>query len=211
MIIQKISLLAISLTLMVAVAAGQEHMPRQINTYTDAGNGNGFLRQNLFAGGGLDLGLADYQFNIGVNPEIGYSLNRWLDAGVVVNFNYVSVSPDPYGNFNPDLSEKEFVYGGGVFARAFFLPFLFATVQPEYNWTHDKQKYEQYGTQYTYTFSAASLLCGIGYAHRVVGDGTFYLALMFDVLGNQYSPYNDPYGHPLPVIRAGFDFYVHKH
>ena len=34
--------------------------------------------------------------------------------------------------------------------------------------------------------------------------------MMFDVLGNTSSPYNDIYGHPVPVIRAGFDLFPHK-
>jgi hypothetical protein len=198
--------------LMAAVAGfAQDHMPNRVNTYTDEGDGTGFRKQNLFIGGSLGLGFASDQFSVGVNPEVGYSLNRWLDAGVVVNFNYNSVSPDPSGYYNPDLSEKEFIYGGGMFARAFVLPFLFLTAQPEFNWTHDKQKYEASGTTYVLNVNAPSLLVGIGYGHRMIGEGTFYFALMFDVLGNTYSPYNDIYGHPLPVVRAGFDLFPHKH
>ncbi|HXD79309.1 MAG TPA: hypothetical protein VN616_15935 [Puia sp.] len=210
MMIQKYVLIAAVLSMAAGVSLGQDREPYHVNTYSDEGNGNGFLKQNLFIGGGLELGFAANQFNVGVNPEVGYSLTRWLDAGLVVNFNYVSVSPDPSGYYNPDLSEKEFIYGGGVFARAFFLPFLFAAVQPEYNWTHDTQKYEAYATTYTYNVNASSLLLGLGYAHREVGSGTYYVAIMFDAGGSKWSPYNDVNGHPLPVIRAGFDLFVHK-
>jgi hypothetical protein len=189
----------------------QDHMPARVNTYTDEGNGTGFRKENLFVGGGLGLGFAADQFSIGVSPEVGYSLNRWLDAGVVVNFTYNSVSPDPSGYYNPDLSEKEFIYGGGLFARAYVLPFLFLTAQPEINWTHDTQKYEASGgATYVYNVNAPSLLVGVGYGRRMIGEGTFYFAIMFDVLGNTNSPYNDLYGHPLPVLRAGFDLFPHK-
>lgn len=210
MIIHKFLVIAACVTMAATAAVAQERMPNRVNTYTDEGNGNGFLKQNLFIGGGLDLGFAADQFNVGVNPEIGYSLNRWLDAGLVINFNYVSVSADPTGYYNPDLSEKEFIYGGGAFARVFFLPFLFVAVQPEFNWTHDTQKYEAYSTTYTLNESAPSLLLGMGYARRQVGEGTFYLAIMFDAAGNKWSPYNDLNGHPLPVIRAGFDLFPHR-
>jgi hypothetical protein len=54
------------------------------------------------------------------------------------------------------------------------------------------------------------LLLGIGYGRRLIGQGTFFIALMFDVLGNPNSPYNDIHGDALPVIRAGFDIFVHK-
>lgn len=199
--------------MMAAAVAGvaQDHMPNRVNTYSDEGDGTGFRKQNLFIGGSLGLGFASDQFTVGVNPEVGYSLNRWLDAGVIVNFTYNSVSPDPYGYYNPDLGEKEFIYGGGLFARAYVLPFLFLTAQPEINWTHDTQKYGGAGgASYVLNVNAPSLLVGIGYGHRTIGEGTFYLALMFDVLGNTNSPYNDVYGHPLPVIRAGFDLFPHK-
>jgi hypothetical protein len=203
--------IAVCLALTGMVSFAQDHMPSRMNTYTDEGEGTGFLKQNLFIGGSLGLGFGTDQFNIGVNPEIGYSLNRWLDAGVVVNFNYNSISADPTGYYNPDVSQKQFIYGGGVFGRAFVLPFLFLTAQPEFNWTHISQKYEASGgvTQ-TANVNAPSLLLGIGYGRRMIGQGTFYIALMFDVLNNSNSPYNDIDGHPLPVLRAGFDLFVHK-
>jgi hypothetical protein len=202
--------IAVCLSLTGLISFGQGHMPNRVTTYSDEGEGTGFLKQNLFLGGSLGLGFATDQFNIGLNPEIGYALNRWLDAGVVVNFNYNSISADPTFFYNPDLNEKQFIYGGGLFARAFVLPFLFVTAQPEFNWTHDTQKYEGTGgfTQ-TFTANAPSLLLGAGYSRRMIGQSTFYIALMFDVLGNANSPYNDINGHPIPVLRAGFDVFLH--
>lgn len=188
----------------------QDHMPNRVNTYSDEGPGTGFLKNNLFIGGSLGLGFANDQFNVGVNPEIGYSLNKWLDAGVVLNFNYNSISADPSGYYNPDVSEKQFIYGGGLFARAWVLPFLFLTAQPEFNWTSDKVTPGGSGyPSYTTNVNAPSLLLGIGYGRRFVGQSTFYIALMFDALDNKNSPYNDYQGHPLPVLRAGFDVFVH--
>jgi hypothetical protein len=188
----------------------QMHMAPRVNTYSDDGDGNGFLKQNLFLGGSLGLGFGTDQFSVGVNPEIGYSLYRWLDAGLVLNFNYNSISADPTGFYNPDVSEKQFIYGGGVFGRAFVLPFLFLTAQPEVNWISTKETYEGAGGgTYNSSTSAGSLLLGAGYSRRIIGQSSFYFALMFDVAGSPNSPYNDIYGHPLPVIRAGFDIYLH--
>ena len=198
--------------LMTALAGfAQDHMPYRTYTYSDEGDGTGFRKENLFIGGSLNLGIGSYNFGIGVNPEIGYSLNRWLDVGAVVNFTYNSVRADPTFYYNDDVGEKQFVYGGGVFARAYVLPFLFLTAQPEFNWTHDTQKYEASGgATYVYNVNAPSLLVGIGYGRRMIGSGTFYFAIMLDVLGSTNSPYNDIYGHPLPVLRAGFDLFPHK-
>jgi hypothetical protein len=192
---------------MIVVAAhAQYRNPQQVNTYTDD-DGSGFRKENLFIGGSLQLGLGSYNFDVGVNPEIGLSLNRWLDVGVVANFLYSSQSTIPYYS---DISSKEFVYGGGVFGRAYVLPFLFLTAQPEFNWTNVKETDQSSGETSTASANAPSLLLGLGYGRRIVGQNAFFIALMFDVLQNVNSPYNDAYGHPLPVLRAGFDFYLGK-
>ena len=190
------------------VAIAQDHMPQRVNTYSDEEPATGFAKQNLFVGGSLGLGFSSFEFSVGVNPEIGYSLNKWLDAGVLGNFTYNSITADP--NYNNNFSSKEFIYGGGVFARAWFLPFLFVTVQPENNWTSITQQDKTYGRTYRLNVSAPSVLAGMGYGSHNVGQGSFYIAVMVDFLRNINSPYNDVYGHPLPVLRAGFDVFVHK-
>ena len=73
--------LTVCLTMTAAAGFAQDRMPGRVNTYTDEGTGTGFRKQNLFVGGSLGLGFADNVFSIGVNPEVGYSLNRWLDVG----------------------------------------------------------------------------------------------------------------------------------
>jgi len=188
----------------------QEHMPQRVNTYSDEGPATGFKKENLFLGGSLALGLGTYEFNVGVSPEIGYSLNSWLDAGLVVNFNYNSIRADPY--YDNNYRYHTFNYGAGLFGRAYVLPFLFVTAQPEYNWISANVKDMNTGAtdSYSYTTHAPSLLLGAGYGQRIIGQSNFYLALMFDVLGNVNSPYNDINGHPLPVIRAGFNIYLHQ-
>jgi hypothetical protein len=200
---------AVSLGMTVLTGLAQQRMPNRVNTYSDEGPGTGFQKENLFLGGSLGLGFGSYDFNVGVSPELGYSLNNWLDAGVLVNFNYNSIRADPDFIYNNNTRSRNFNYGGGVFARAYPLPFLFLTAQPEYNWVSSNQKDMSSGESFTYTASAPSLLLGIGYGQRVVGQGSFYIALMFDAISNVNSPYNDVNGHPLPVIRAGFDFYLH--
>jgi hypothetical protein len=205
-------IIAVSLLMTGLGSFAQMHMAPRVNTYSDDGDGNGFLKQNLFLGGSLGLGFGTDQFSVGVNPEIGYSLFRWLDAGVVVNFNYNSISADPTYTFNNNTEEKQFVYGGGVFGRAFVLPFLFLAVQPEVNWISTKATYEGTGGgTYKSNTSAGSLLLGAGYSRRIIGQSSFFIELLFDVAGSPNSPYNDIYGNPEPVIRAGFDIYLHGH
>ena len=196
---------------MVSLAGmAQERMPNRMNTYSDEAPASGFSKETLFVGGSLGLGFGSYNFDIGVNPEVGFSLNRWLDVGAVINFNYSSIRADPNFYYNADVGSKQFTYGGGVFGRAYVLPFLFLTAQPEFNWTSVTATDETNGFKDTYNANAPSLLLGVGYGRRVVGQSGFYIALMFDAISNKNSPYNDIYGHPLPVLRAGFDFYLTK-
>jgi hypothetical protein len=205
--IKKIIFAGLLLTGGLSVMA-QERMPQRTYTYSDEGAEGGFSKNNLFLGGSLALGLGSYNFNIGASPEIGYSLNNWLDAGVVVNFNYNSIRADPY--YTGNIRYHTFNYGGGLFGRAYVLPFLFLTAQPEYNWQSINAKDVNSGYSDTYSANAASLLLGAGYGQRVIGQSSFYIAIMFDALSDKNSPYNDLNGHPLPVIRAGFNIYLHK-
>jgi hypothetical protein len=89
------------------------------------------------------------------------------------------------------------------------LPFLFLTAQPEINWISANAKQMDTQESLHYNASAGSLLLGAGYGQRLIGQANFYFALLFDVAGSKNSPYNDQNGHPLPVIRAGVNFYLH--
>ncbi|MBS1664296.1 MAG: hypothetical protein JST68_24840 [Bacteroidetes bacterium] len=192
---------------MIFLGSKAQHMQSRMNTYSDEVAPTGFSKENLFVGGGLGLGIGSYSFNVGAFPEVGYSVASWLDVGIVGNFNYTSQKDLYYSN----LRTKTFSYGGGVFGRAYVLPFLFLTAQPEINWISQKLKDNNSGQILDrYNANAGSVLVGLGYGQRVVGQSNFYIALMFDVAQNKNSPYNDVNGHPLPVIRAGFDVFVHK-
>jgi hypothetical protein len=166
---------------------------------------SGFKKENLFLGGNIALGFGTYSFNIGVNPEIGYSVSKWLDAGVGVNLNYNSQTYD-YGTYQTKY--KNFNYGGGVFARAWAFPFLFFQVQPEMNWIQSSAS-STGATSNSGTFQSTSLLAGIGYGSRMVGSHYSYITLMVDVLNDVNSPYRDYYGNAYPIFRAGFGFYLH--
>ena len=191
-------------------ASAQQRMPNRVNTYSDEGAGGGFNKANLFMGGSLSLGFSSYNFNIGGSPELGYTLTNWLDAGVLVNLNYNSERADPSGYYNPDTRYRSFNYGAGLFARAYPLPFLFFQAQPEYNFIDYNEKNMQSGMTWSAHTQAPSFLLGVGYGQRVVGQGSFYISLMFDAISNVNSPYRDQNGAALPVIKAGFDIYLHR-
>jgi hypothetical protein len=161
----------------------------------------GWKRENLFIGTGINLGFFN-GFVIGLNPEIGYSLNKVIDAGVSTNFSYISqrdiYSPTTY---------RQTVAGAGPFVRVWPVRMIFIGSQFEYNTINYSIK-----TNDNVTFkdkrSAPSVLVGIGYGNRNVGANQFYTSVYVDVLKNVNSPYVDQFNRMTPVIRTSFIFYL---
>ena len=133
---------------------------------------------------------------------LGYSLAKWVDAGIVVNYNYASYRD--VISVNDKLRSS--TYGGGVFTRLYPLRFLFAQAQFEHNFIKEKYIPGNGFENETNNVEANSLLVGAGVAtERYAGDSRpfFYLALLFDVLDNDFSPYRRSDGSVMPILRAG--------
>ena len=192
--------------LILVIIINVKNLTAQYRTYEEDKESGGFKKENIFLGGALSLGFGSGSFAVGGNPEIGYSLTRWLDAGLVFNLNYYSQTYYDYYGPGQDVKSTSFNYGGGVFTRAYPLPFLFLQLQPEYNWISYTSKYG--GLTDKQNVSAASFIGAIGYGQRVVGQGSYFFSIGLDLMTNKYSPYLDGYGHPYPIIRGGFDIYL---
>lgn len=169
----------------------------------------GFKKENIFVGGGIGLGLGGWSggFNIGANPEIGYSVARWLDVGISTNLNYFSYRAE----VNNGIRQRSFNYGGGVFARVYPFGGFFLQALPEYNRINTNLKAMYVGGQgetYKIHQEAPSLLLGVGYGTRAIGQSNFFTVIMFDVGDNASSPYIDSYKSKLPILRTGFNIYL---
>lgn len=174
--------------------------------YYDDNERPGFKKENIFLGGAISLGFGSGSFAVGANPEVGYSIAKWLDAGFIFNINYYSQTYYDYLGPNQDLKSTSFNYGAGVFTRIYPVPFLFLQLQPEYNWISYTDKYADIINKST--VGAASFIGGIGYGQRIIGQGSYFFMIGLDLMTNKYSPYLDGYGHPYPIIRGGFDIYL---
>jgi hypothetical protein len=164
----------------------------------------GFKKENLFTGGSIAVSLGSQYFLIGASPVFGYSLTKWADLGLVVNYNYSSQRD--YLTFDDRLRQS--VYGGGVFTRLFPVRFLFAQAQIEHNWIAVKYLPPNNGSKETNTVSGNSVLIGAGYTTGRDPDGksTYgFLAVLFDVSKNVNSPYTDNANRAIPIIRAGIN------
>lgn len=165
----------------------------------------GFKKENLFTGGGVSFGFGfnntGNTFSIGASPVFGYNITNWLDAGIVVNYNYTSYKDYPYAGYRTKVNQ----YGGGAFTRIYPVKFIFIQAQFEHNFTAWKEKYA--GQSFTTKYDGNSFLVGAGYAtSRDPMNKTpfFYISIMADVSGNRYSPYVDSGGNAIPLIVTGF-------
>lgn len=163
----------------------------------------GLDKKKVFIGTSINLGLSNNFFNIGLNPQVGYSITEWLDAGLVANLNYYSQS----GTVTKD---KNFNYGGGGFLRVWPVNFLHLQIQPEYNWISSTRTYNNGNQSASFNYNAGSLLAGIGYGSRQIGSRFSHFTIMIDILQQMNSPYRDQYGDPQPVFRAGFGVYLNS-
>jgi hypothetical protein len=197
----KKTLLITALVLLAGAASAQEEKEKKDD------NG-GFKKNNIFIGGGINVGAGTGSFAIGIIPEVGYSITKWLDGGISFNLNYVSQN-GVYDNsgFGP-YRIRNFNYGGGPFIRIWPFNFLNISVQPEYNWITSRQEFQPTGQKGTFNFKAESLLIGIGYGSRDVGSQLSYFNIMVDVLKNINSPYRDEANRGRPILRTGFGFYL---
>ncbi|MGZ5192142.1 MAG: hypothetical protein ACXWCZ_14125 [Flavisolibacter sp.] len=164
----------------------------------------GFKKENLFTGGSISFSFGTGYFLVGGSPVFGYSLTKWLDAGIVANYFY-SEQKD-YLVFDDKL--KQSVYGGGGFIRLFPVRFLFAQGQLEHNWSKVKYLPQNGGVSDENSVSGTSFLVGPGYTTGRDPDSKSpfgYFAVLWDVLKNRYSPYLNSYGRATPIIRAGIN------
>ena len=113
----------------------------------------------ILFGGGLLLGGGNNSFQLGLNPELLKSYNKYIDAGVIANIYYSSFSISQVSN----EKIKNFQLGAGVFARVWPVEQFFIQIQPEYNRTWTSANNYSNGVRASTSYGATSILGGIGY------------------------------------------------
>lgn len=160
----------------------------------------GFKQEQLYVGTGVNIGFSQ-GWVLGLNPEIGYSLNNFIDVGIATNINYITQ------NFGGGTSYKFFAYGAGPYVRGWIVNQFFITSQLEYNRISEKYN-DQFGSTKA-AYASPSLLVGAGYGSRQIGRAQFFTSVMVDLLRKPNSPYVDRQTNTLlPVFRTGFMFYL---
>ena len=155
----------------------------------------GWKSNHLFIGSGINLGFSN-GFIIGLNPEVGYSISKILDAGIADRYRRLC---------SPGL--RYTAIGGGPFVRLWPARMFFVGAQFEYNSIGISEKLNNVVTKLE-SATAPSLLLGLGYGNRMIGQSQFYTSIMIDAMNDPDSPYRDQFGRVLPVFRTGFIFYL---
>ena len=159
----------------------------------------------ILFGGGLLLGGGNNSFQLGLNPELLKSYNKYIDAGVIANIYYSSFSISQVSN----EKIKNFQLGAGVFARVWPVEQFFIQIQPEYNRTWTSANNYSNGVRASTSYGAPSLLGGIGYGKHNA-DGMSYFSVMIDLLNADQSPYKIGQIRAQPIIRAGAGFAIFR-
>jgi len=189
--------------LLAAVTAANAQYDKEDKDEKKDKKSGGFKKENLFTGGDLTASFYSGGTILGLSPTFGYSLNKFIDAGAVINFTYTGETEYTGDKF------RQYVYGPGAFARIYPVNFLFAQGTYEHNFISLTHKYPYGGGSTKSTVEANSFLIGGGYCsgREGVGDMFFYLSVMFDIVKDPNSPYTeqlqDGSYRALPIIRAG--------
>jgi hypothetical protein len=203
-------LFAVSFLTLTAVSFAQDEEQKRQDEEEDKSS-RGFQIEKMFAGGSLNLGIGGGSFNIGANPQVGYSVANWLDVGVTTNIIYYSQRYDVlYNNAAYGFRERTVNYGGGPFIRICPISMVHLQAQYEFNWITGNVEDVSTGTKTKIHHTAPSVLIGAGYGRRIVGQSWFFTTVLFDVTKADYSPYVYAEGQSkisLPIVRAGFNVY----
>lgn len=155
-----------------------------------------------YIGGNLNLAFNSNSTNLGLNPELMYSINDYVDLGGGLIFNYYNTT------FNQvDLTKIN--YGLSAISRCWLSNRFCITLQPEFNFINTNAKSSIVQSNYKTSLSAPALLLGIGYGSRNVSENVYSINIMVDLINDKNSPYyQDNSKSYTPIIRAGIGIYL---
>lgn len=132
----------------------------------------------VFYGGTLGLSFGSY-FRISVQPMLGYQFTPKVSGGVKVVYEYIK-------DTRSTATVTAHNYGGSVFGRYRFIPQAYA--HAEFAYMSYKYSVTDYSTERSWV---PFLFLGGGYIQKISPSTSFFVEVLFDVLQNSKSPYED--------------------
>ena len=138
-----------------------------------------------YYGGEVGFGFSSDYFSIGVEPVVGYKITPKLSLGGKIGYTYISDSRyDPL----PTLNTSN--YGGSIFSRYRIIPQLYAHAEFAY-WSYENAidiTPDGYETERVWV---PFLLLGGGFSQMISPNVWAYAEVLFDVLNDANSPYDE--------------------
>ena len=138
-----------------------------------------------YYGGEVGFGFSSNYFSIGIEPIVGYKITPKFSVGGKIGYTYISDSRyDPL----PTLNTSN--YGGSIFSRYRIIPQLYAHAEFAY-WSFEEAidiTDDGYDTDRVWV---PFLLLGGGFSQMISPNVWAYAEVLFDVLNDTNSPYEE--------------------
>jgi hypothetical protein len=138
-----------------------------------------------YYGGEVGFGFSSDYFSIGIEPIVGYKITPKFSLGGKIGYTYISDSRyDPL----PTLNTSN--YGGSIFSRYRIIPQLYAHAEFAY-WSYENAidvTADGYETERVWV---PFLLLGGGFSQMISPNVWAYAEVLFDVLNDNNSPYDE--------------------
>ncbi len=156
-----------------------------------------------YYGGTVGFNFWGDYFYLSVNPLIGYQVSPKFSVGGKVQYAYINDS-----RYDP-LELTSHNYGAGIFAR--FRPIYQVYLHAEFDYASyetNNVTYNPITRQYSSGDSERNwvpfLLLGGGFVQRVGPNASVYVEVLFDVIQDENSPYED--WDPIISVGGGVGF-----
>ena len=156
---------------------GVNTQPVAKETTIAEGKSKGNIKDKIFYGGYINLSFGSYKV-IGIEPMLGYKLTPKFSTGVKLQYNYIQ--DDRYAK-----SYTTSTYGGSIFGRYLVTPTFYAQAEAA---TYNYEFFKLGGSDRDWV---PFLLLGGGYI-QPLGERTWLnVQILFDVMQDDKSPYDD--------------------
>jgi hypothetical protein len=136
-----------------------------------------------YYGGEVGFAFSSNYFSIGVDPLVGYKVTPKLSLGAKIGYTYISNS-----SVDPTFNSSN--YGGSIFSRYRVIPQFYLHAEFAYWSYEDAVLYfnKPYETERVWV---PFLLLGGGFSQMISPNVWAYAEVLFDVLNDSNSPYDE--------------------
>ena len=136
-----------------------------------------------YYGGSLGFGFSSNYFSISIQPIVAYKITPKLSLGGKIGYTY-------WSNSSVDPTFNSSNYGGSIFSRYRIIPQLYAHAEFAY-WSYENAYFNPSVGYTTERNWVPFLLLGGGFSQMISPNVWAYAEVLFDVLNDTNSPYDE--------------------